>query len=422
MTRPPAPATAVPAALPAPSAAKGDAGADAARPRLRELDLLRFVAVGAVMLHHYAGVRSTVFSGRDAQKVYPELAPVAHFGYLGIELFFLISGFVILMSAWNCRPGDFAISRIVRIYPAYWFSVLLSVALYLVFDSAAPFRPDKPDPVLRLLPNLTMLQEAIHVESLEVVYWVLWVELRFYVLIALFACVGITYGRCLTLMTTWLIVGAYAKEADNAILQHVLFPEMAPYFIAGMAFFLIYRFGGNIVLWLLIATCWALSVHYLVSNINPLNEWPGVHEIVIPIVITVLYVSIALVALRKLSWLNWRGLTFLGALTYPLYLVHEMVARTIVKAFFPHPYIDRLTILPIIVVSAFGTAVLVHKFVEGPVQRMMQPRLLAAMAQIRRNGAPPEAAVPGAAFPEPVQENGGNAERGAAAAPPAPVP
>ena len=53
-----------------PPAATGPLTASAGPlPRLRELDLLRFVAVGAIVLHHFAGVRSTVWAGRDAQKV-----------------------------------------------------------------------------------------------------------------------------------------------------------------------------------------------------------------------------------------------------------------------------------------------------------------------------------------------------------------
>ncbi|RFS83643.1 acyltransferase [Actinomadura spongiicola] len=377
-------------------------------PRLRELDLLRFVAVVAIVLHHFAGVRSTIWPGRDAQKIYPELAPVAHFGYLGIELAFLISGFVILMAVWNRGVADFAVARVVRIYPAYWFSVLLSLSLFLICDSAVPYE-EGDDPVGRFLPNLTMLQDGLHVTPLEVVYRMLWVELHFYVLIALFARAGITYARCVTFMVSWLLVGAYANETDSEFLNAMFLPTTAPYFIAGMAFFLIHRFGSNLVLWLIIAASWALSVHYLVNDISPLNEWKGVHEIVIPIVVTLLYAIMALVASRKLSWLSWRGFTFLGAVAYPLYLVHEMVARAIVKAFFPHPIIDRLVVLPVITVSSLVTAVLVYRLVERPLQRLMRPRLMAAVAQIRRNGAGPPVSGPPPRDPVP-------------AAPPAGVP
>jgi peptidoglycan/LPS O-acetylase OafA/YrhL len=403
-----------------PAAATGSLAASAGPlPRLRELDLLRFVAVGAIVLHHFAGVRSTVWAGRDAQKVYPELAPVAHFGYLGVQLAFLISGFVILMAVWDRNAGDFAVARFVRIYPAYWFSVLLSFGLFLACGAAVPYK-DGDSPVQRVLPNLTMLQDGMHVAPLEVVYWVLWVELHFYVLIAILARIGITYGRSVTFMVSWLIVGAYAKESGSSLLHTLFFPDTAPYFIAGMAFFLIYRFGSNIALWLLVAASWALAVHYLVDGISPLNAWKGVHEIVIPVVLAVMYALMALVALRKLTWLRWRGLTFLGAVAYPLYLVHETVARAIVKVFFPHPILDRLTILPVITVSVLVTAVLVHLLVERPLQSLMRPRLASAMAQIRRGGAPPPDTASSDVQPaKPAQDE---SERDAAAAPAAPVP
>ncbi|WP_375539038.1 sulfatase-like hydrolase/transferase [Actinomadura sp. J1-007] len=339
-------------------------------------------------------MRSTVWAGRDAQKIFPELAPVAHFGYLGVELFFLISGFVILMSAWGRRPGDFAVSRVVRIYPAYWFSVLLGLVLFLTTGAAVPYGPDDPDPVGRVLPNLTMLQEGIGVKPLEVVYWTLWVELHFYVLVALLAWRGITYNRCVTFMVSWLLLGAYAHEAGNAFLEKALFPTMAPYFIGGMAFYLIHRYGPNLVLGLVIGACWALGVHYGVQGISGLNAWPGVHEWVVPTVVTALYLIMALVATRRLAWLSWRGFTILGALTYPLYLLHEMVARAIVKQFFPHPILDRLTILPVITVAVLLAAYLVHRLVEVPLQALMRPRLKAALAQIRRDGAPASAPRP----------------------------
>ncbi|TYB40901.1 acyltransferase family protein [Actinomadura chibensis] len=388
--------------------------------RLRELDLLRFAAVGFVVLHHFAGVRSTVWAGRDAQKIYPELADVAHFGYLGVQLVFMISGFVILMSAWGRNAGDFAVARVVRLYPAYWVSVLLSLTLYLACGAAVPYG-DGADPVRRVLPNLTMLQDGMHVAPLEVVYWALWVELHFYVLIALFARVGITYARCVTFMVSWLIIGAFAKEGGSRMLQDVVLPETAPFFIAGMAFFLLHRFGSNIALWLVVAASWALSVHYLVEGVSPLNAWKGVHEIVIPVVVTVFYAVMALAAFGRLSWLRWRLFTVLGGLAYPLYLLHETVARAIVKVFFPHPFLDRWTILPVIVAAAVASAAAVHWLVERPVQALMRPRLAAAMAQIRGGGARP-AGPPARPEPDGPPDEGERARLDAPAVPPASVP
>ena len=60
-------------------------------------------------------------------------------------------------------------------------------------------------------------------------------------------------------MTAWLLAGVFAQEANVAVLNDLFFPQWAPYFIAGMAFFLIYRYGPNLVLWLFVGCCWALD-------------------------------------------------------------------------------------------------------------------------------------------------------------------
>src|SRR5262249_17939386 len=87
--------------------------------RYYELDLLRFVAAFSVLLFHYT-FRGTAALDHVSDLSYPWLAPVTKDGYLGVDLFFLISGFVILMSASSGSKRQFGVSRIVRLYPAYW--------------------------------------------------------------------------------------------------------------------------------------------------------------------------------------------------------------------------------------------------------------------------------------------------------------
>jgi peptidoglycan/LPS O-acetylase OafA/YrhL len=120
------------------------------------------------------------------------------FGVYGVRLFFVISGFVILMSAWGRSPGAFASSRIARLYPAYWASVILLGGLALgglITDHRPTFT--------EFLANLTMMQTGLRIRDLEIVYWTLWPELVFYVLMMCFAAIGITYRRCLAFLGIW---------------------------------------------------------------------------------------------------------------------------------------------------------------------------------------------------------------------------
>ncbi|MGI5166804.1 acyltransferase family protein [Spirillospora sp. CA-253888] len=386
-------------------------GARPARPRLAALDLLRFVAAGAVMMFHFTATTKGDW-GVPHRELFPGME-WAVFGQYGVDLFFVISGFVILMSVWGRRPGDFAVSRVSRLMPAYWFSVVLALVVFLA-TGIGPNEGGKSavSMVERFLPNLTMMQNGAEVPPMEGLYWTLWVELHFYALISLLVWRGVTYARCMGFMTAWLLLGLFAQEAGFKILQSLLMPEWAPYFIAGMAFYLIYTYGSNIMLWLMVGACWALSTHFAVKHVNRDIFWPGVHEAVVPVVITMIFAAMALVATHRLARVNWRGCTWLGALTYPLYLVHLTVTRPVIE--WLRPSLDQWTILGIMIAVALLSAYLIQRLVEKPGQRWLNRQLKQALAQIRAASPAPA----GAAATGSNGQNGRNGTTGKAA----PVP
>ena len=354
---------------PAPAAGRPRTG------RLRELDLLRFAAALAVMAHHFTGVPRGSWNG-DPRIIFPSLSVVTRFGHLGVNLFFLISGFVILMSAWGRTPGDFAISRVVRLFPAYWFGVVLSFALFeLPGLVGAPLGARS-----RLLPNLTMLQEGVGAGSMELPYWTLWVELHFYVLIALFVWRGVTYGRCVGLMAAWLFARRAAQEGGLALLKallswlgavlhrgHGVLPDL-PVRLEPRAVAVRRRLLG--------ARRLLRAAHR--PALERLARRPPV----------------------RLPGRDHRGLRrdgagraarpglaelaeapALGALTYPLYLLHETVSRVVIKQL--DWRMDPRGVLAIAVGATLISAYLVHRFVERPAQRRLRTGLRHAADQIR---------------------------------------
>src|SRR3990170_483158 len=92
-----------------------------AGPRLEVLDGLRFLAAMAVLAYHFTTM-DRIWQ-RPAVDVFPQ--QTFAYGWLGVYLFFLISGFVICMSSWGRGAGAFLVSRAVRLYPAYWLSVVV---------------------------------------------------------------------------------------------------------------------------------------------------------------------------------------------------------------------------------------------------------------------------------------------------------
>ena len=105
------------------------------RDRIPELDLLRFIAAVGVVLFHATN--------------WPEhpnlLTRSRTYGSFGVPLFFMISGFVILMTAQNRSGIEFVNSRIARLYPSFWIAVLLSaLALTLLAARSAVARQSSP--------------------------------------------------------------------------------------------------------------------------------------------------------------------------------------------------------------------------------------------------------------------------------------
>jgi peptidoglycan/LPS O-acetylase OafA/YrhL len=352
------------------------------------LDLLRFIAAAAVLAYHFTGFGGGGPWPQAARKVFPGVGSVTGFGYLGVDLFFMISGFVILMSVWGRGTGEFAVSRIVRLMPAYWVSVLLGAAIFAVFGLGNG-RPGL------VIPNLTMLQGGLGVRNVDPVYWTLWVELHFYALIAVLAAVGVTYRNCVIFMAAWLFIGLYADEGDNKLLQVLFVPTWNCYFISGMALFLIYRFGPNLLLWGFVAVGWLMALRWGVWRAGGIfheaTDGPAL------VLITGIFVVMVLVAVRRLGWLRWRGLTVLGGLTYPLYLVHQQLSFPILDAIYPR--LNRWVALAVVTAASLAVAFAIYRFAERPAQAWLRPRLRAALDRIRTSEPPRRSAQARAAAP-----------------------
>jgi peptidoglycan/LPS O-acetylase OafA/YrhL len=344
------------------------------RPRLEALDGLRFVAAMSVLAYHYTAM-AHVWQ-RPAAEVFPS-QPFAH-GWLGVHLFFLISGFVICMSSWDRGVGSFLVSRAVRLYPAYWLSVLV-VAAGLAVWPGLPWRPTTLD----VLVNLTMFQDAVGVPAIADVYWSLWAELRFYLLFSLLVWWGLTYRRVVAFCALWLGATAVATAflPDSGVVQRVvqivLTTDYAPLFTAGIGCYLMYRFRPTIASWAIVAASFVLALPAVMRR-NQLESKAG--EIIpngpVIVLLAVWFLLIVAVALGWLSWVRGRWLVVGGAVTYPLYLLHLDLGGALLYMFqwrVPPPLL-----VPVVAGVVILVAWLVHRYVERP----LAPRLRRALRRL----------------------------------------
>ena len=284
--------------------------APASAGRVGEIDALRGLAAVAVMLFHYT-TRVT--------ELYPGLGPATvglPQGHYGVNLFFIISGYVIFMTLHRTRrPMDFVVSRFSRLFPAYWAAVFITFCITHAWGL-----PGKLVSGTDALGNLMMIHNFFRIPHVDGVYWTLEVELLFYagmfslylanmlrrihtVLWALLA-LRMVYHLSLVLAGTDLPWTAY----------RLLILGYIPWFAIGISIFLLVQprdtedFRRSL---------WTIGASLVVLAI-----------VVSPAVSVLSAVMAAVVwaaASRRLPWLSHPVMVWLGAISYTLYLLHENI-------------------------------------------------------------------------------------------------
>ncbi|MFI5806024.1 acyltransferase family protein [Streptomyces sp. NPDC051561] len=347
--------------------------------RLPALDGLRICVALAVVLYHYTALSRAW--GHKTDTIFPTLHQFTQFGWLGVEIFFLVSGFVISMSIWGRTVGDFAVSRVSRIFPAYWVAVPLTALVVKTWPEV--FRIKGWDDVIV---NMTMLQAGNGTPDVDHAYWTLFVELKFYVLIGVVMLFGVTYRNLMVFCGVWTVLAALAPTLDSGFLTAFTMQRYAPFFIAGIVFFLMRRYGPNPVLWALLGMQFLLAQRYvderMAANLGKaaaaaLPTWPA------RAVLLAGFLFVGAIALGYFDRVQWKWLSSAGALTYPLYLIHMHIGLTII-----HHFRNRVPALPLVagvILLMLATAWGIHRFIEKPFGKWFQKVLKQGVNDIRKN-------------------------------------
>jgi peptidoglycan/LPS O-acetylase OafA/YrhL len=286
------------------------------RARLASLDALRGIAALSVMLLHF-----TTDFHRDFRPT--QISSVTWgYGAYGVHLFFLISGFVILMTAEKSkRPYDFVVSRFSRLYPPYWAAIVLTTVLLIALPTIGA--PEAPHLLRRAAVDFTMFQSWVGVGSVDSVYWTLQVEMSFY-LILLILIWRKAVGYAIAVMTGLVVLALCDHlfvprpwSAPYAHLRQLMILEHAYLFTAGMVLYKI-REGFKLryaFILLLCALCPATAMY-----------WPNSPPIDTSVAITLAFV-VFLATSGRADWIASRPLLYLGGISYSLYLTHHWLGQ-----------------------------------------------------------------------------------------------
>ena len=164
--------------------------------RFEILDALRGIAVLSVMLFHYLTVFDNEFGYNDK--------PIWNFkyGFWGVELFFIISGFVIYYSIEKSNNiKTFIINRFIRLYPTYFICLVITFSLISYFNLSTYRNTTIPESIV----NLTMIQGLFGIKSVDTSYWSLQIELAFYFFISIIFMMKLG-NRIVYVIYFWLLL------------------------------------------------------------------------------------------------------------------------------------------------------------------------------------------------------------------------
>lgn len=348
------------------------------RHRLLGLEIGRFIAALIVACFHYwltlrdlRGV--SVFNGAFL------------FGHAGVEYFFVLSGFIIYYIHRNDlgQPGklrDFALKRVIRIYPMYF---LVFVGVLVLGVIARSQGADAPDHGGNLLADALLL--PMDVNSVVHQSWSLRHEIVFYVffsLMVLNARVG--FAVFLLWLAAVIVVGLSYGESMPLILK---------------PFFYIYNIGfavGMACAW--VTARWTVKSPGLIASLGALmfatcasvEWWIGgqreqlglsLGEITSPL----LYIGASALIIIGVTRLRLgeggryeRALQLLGGCSYLLYLVHTTVGSVVVRVFNlgPLTHVPNELVFVVMLLAAIVGSLVLHVYVEKPTLGRLRKALL----------------------------------------------
>jgi peptidoglycan/LPS O-acetylase OafA/YrhL len=329
--------------------------------RIQSLDLLRFIAAISVVFYHFYGTPDSPFG---------LFTDISKYGFLGVPLFFIISGFVITISADNRSPKAFLIARLIRILPMYWLGLILTSFIVIIngnFDDRVT--------IINFFANITLFNQYMNIPNIDGVYWTLQIEIIFYFMMFFLLLFGI-FSNIKLWVSIWLLcLISFFIFKQPFFLPYFVPAAYAGFFIVGINLYLISKerltrftsFVGLVA---------AFITSYSAFNITPsfIRNASHEHQYIAGILVLIMQLIFVLIALDKLRLPQSKLLMILGGITYPLYLIHNLIGKILIEKLSLYLGISistGLVVFGLIVVSYF-----MYLLIDVKLAKILKSKLL----------------------------------------------
>jgi peptidoglycan/LPS O-acetylase OafA/YrhL len=321
------------------------------------------MAALAVVFFHYTYLNETVRVGM------PALAALTNYGYLGVHLFFMISGFVIFMTLGRISDAkDFFIARASRLYPAFLVSIVFTLVALYALQGHSMFS------IKDIALNLTMFPGTLGAVKINPAYWTLSYEIIFYGIVFLAILLRGKSG-VMPIVTGWAALSAINIYFDLGLIEKLLILKSASLFAGGAYLYFASSktrhwkaYLALFILTLPISTHYAAEQYY--EQIEQFSFWKA-NNIAVVSIITGFYALLAFIAFRPnaMSWMPQRFVELCGGGSYILYLIHERVGSLMVERLYPS--LGAMAIVLVIALMS-AAAALIYVYFDKPVQKKLR--------------------------------------------------
>jgi peptidoglycan/LPS O-acetylase OafA/YrhL len=354
-----------------------------AAPRLYNLDLLRLFSAAMVLLFHY-GFRMAI-TGDGGGTGFPELAPVVRWGDAGLLAFFAISGYVIALSADNRPAYDFAAGRFARLWPTFVTCATITALVLLLWPVASLPRPT----LAQWLAQFIMVSRLAGQPFMDGAYWTIVYEIVFYGWIFLLLAAGLFRNGWRGAVLFWLTLSAVNETLlHSEALTKLFITEYSGFFAFGLVLYQSRkRFDGRAALLLALSLGWAMAGTFvieprMVEDYGVVRPAWGV-ALTAPLALG----AVTLCALAPALPIRPALAYGLGALTYPLYLLHQHIGYAAFTRFAETG--NRWLVFALLLAALLFVSWLIAMLLEPPARRA----IVAAAGRLKLRAMAPRSAT-----------------------------
>jgi peptidoglycan/LPS O-acetylase OafA/YrhL len=293
---------------------------------------LRGIASMSVALFHC--YFSTPVAAELASWMPPMLDSVLNLGFLGVDLFFVISGFVIALTLYGklqsiAEWGRFLVRRQLRLDPPYWTAIVMSIASAVIVNRLRPLTQAPVPGFGDVLAHLFYLQDFLGLKAIAGIFWTLCLEIQFYLF---FGAVVLLKDR--TPISgrgfAWLMLPLYLLSLASfwglvPSPRGLFLPRWFEFF-TGVVLFMKWRRHIGYPELLVYLGCAMLSMALPVPDDEQIAAVTTVTVVLIALLFT-----LAIEGDGLTRWLDNRVLRYLGTISYSLYLMHAVIGIRLLK-------------------------------------------------------------------------------------------